>query len=345
MKKSSIIKLIKYHAEGNDNSFREEAYKVARYFHNNGDEELSHYIMAQLSSVNTFVPQINETALTFFKKDTFENDPLPLPDPLKDDITGIINAIGHNVGVNKFLFQGFPGTGKTATARQIAKILGRDLFLADFTSVIDCKLGQTAKNISQMFRQMNMVSHPENAVFLFDEIDALALDRTNTNDLREMGRAASEVIKGLDSLSDDIVIIATTNLYGAMDKAISRRFDKVVDFNRYSQEDLREIAVILLSHYLGKFTFAATNMRLFKKIISLMNPLPNPGELKNYIKISLAFSRQDDGFDYLKRMYKDISKNTSDLAIMRKQGFTLREIEILTNVSKSQVSREVNSNE
>ena len=149
--------------------------------------------MAQLSSANTFVPQINENDLSFFKKETYEEEPLPLPEAIKDDIIGIINAIGHNVGINKFLFQGAPGTGKTVSAKQIAKILNRELYIVDFNSVIDSKLGQTAKNIAALFEQMNSISHPDKSVFLFDEIDSIAMDRTNSNDLREMGRATSAV--------------------------------------------------------------------------------------------------------------------------------------------------------
>ena len=170
MKKKNIINLIRYHAEGNDVAFRNEAYEIAHDFNESGDSELAEYILAQLSSANTFVPQINENDLSFFKKETYEEEPLPLPEAIKDDIIGIINAIGHNVGINKFLFQGAPGTGKTVSAKQIAKILNRELYIVDFNSVIDSKLGQTAKNIAALFEQMNSISHPDKSVFLFDEI-------------------------------------------------------------------------------------------------------------------------------------------------------------------------------
>lgn len=342
MKKKNIINLIRYHAEGNDVAFRTEAYEVAHDFNENGDVELAEYILAQLSSANTFVPQINEDDLSFFKKETYEDEPLPLPDVIKEDIVGIINAIGHNVGINKFLFQGAPGTGKTVSAKQIAKILNRELYVVDFNSVIDSKLGQTAKNIASLFEQMNSVAHPDKAIFLFDEIDSIAMDRTNSNDLREMGRATTAVLKGFDSLNDQVVLIATTNLFSSFDKALIRRFDTVIDFNRYSKEDLIDIAEVLLDYYLDKFKFAGRNMRLFKKVLNLMENIPNPGELKNYIKISLAFSKTGDEFDYLKRIYKDaMAGQNVTLQEMKEQGFTVREIETLTGISKSQVSREI----
>ena len=71
-----------------------------------------------------------------------------------------------------------------------------------------------------------------------------------------------------------------------------------------------------------------------------MEVIPYPGDLKNIIKTSLAFSNPNDEYDYLKRLYTLVSNNNSpNIEIMKKQGFTVREIEILTGISKSQVSR------
>lgn len=342
MKKANVINLIKYYAENNDSGFRNEAYQIANEFDRSGDYQLSEYIMALLSNANTFVPQINENDLSFVRKMEINGQPLPLPEEIKQDIVGIVNAASHGIGVNKFLFQGAPGTGKTETVKHIARILNRELFIVDFAFVIDSKLGQTGKNISQLFEEINSLICPEKVVILFDEIDALALDRTDSKDLREMGRATTAVLKGLDGLNDRILLIATTNLYEHFDKALIRRFDSVIDFNRYSREDLIEISEIILNHYLSKFKNMGRNMRLFRKIIALINEMPYPGDLKNMIKTSLAFSNPNEEFDYLKRLYTTVCKNKSiDLKKLQSQGFTVREIEILTGISKSQVSREL----
>lgn len=343
MKKKNILNLIKYHAEKNDSAFRNEAYEIAKYFDKTSDYQLSEYIIALLSDANTFVPQIEATDNVFVKKIDISSNPLPLPELIKDNILGIINAIGHNVGVNKFLFQGPPGTGKTESAKQIARILDRQLFIVDFDSVIDSKLGQTSKNISSLFDEISSVANPNKVILLFDEIDAIAIDRINSNDLREMGRATSSVLKGLDCMNEKIVLLATTNLYHVFDKALIRRFDAVIDFSRYSQEDLLEIGDVILNDLLFKFKFGGRNMRLFKKILSSMDTIPYPGELTNLIKTSLAFSDPSNELDYLKKMYISINKNIDDLdfKILQSKGFTVREIEILTGVSKSQVSREL----
>lgn len=342
MKKKNIINLIKYYSEKNDAGFRTEAYEIASDFDKSGDYQLSEYIMALMSNANTFVPQINDDNLSFLQKVHLNQEPLPLPDVIKDDIVGVVNAINHNAGINKFLFEGAPGTGKTETVKQVARILERELFIVDFDSVIDSKLGQTSKNIAALFNEITKLPFPERAVVLFDEIDAIALDRLNSNDLREMGRATSAVLKGLDNLNDTVVLIATTNLYKSFDKALSRRFDAIINFNRYTQEDLLDVAGTVIDVLLSKFKHTGKNTRLLKKILKLMNPIPYPGELKNLLKTCVAFSNPNDEFDYLKRLYSTVDNEIGyDLKVMQDYGFTVREIEILTGISKSQVSREL----
>lgn len=344
MKKRNVINLIKYYTEKNDSGFKAEAYEIAKDFDKNGDYQLSEYIMALLSEANVFVPQINENDMTYFKKVAVNNTPLPLPEDIKNDIMGIINAIGHKIGINKFLFEGAPGTGKTETVKQVARILNRELYQVQFDSIIDSKLGQTSKNLVATFDEINNLRHPENVIILFDEIDALALDRMNDNDLREMGRVTSTFLKELDNLSDKLVLIATTNLYKSFDKALIRRFDSIINFNRYSKEELIEISETILNEYLLKFTSVSKDIKLFRKILSIPEKLPYPGDLKNIIKTSLAFSKPDNENDYLIRLYENItnSKINGDIKRLQSQNFTVREIEKLTGISKSQVSRGLN---
>lgn len=345
MKKKNVLNLIKYYIENNDSSFRNEAYEIAKEFDQSGDYQLAEYIMALLSDVNTFVPQSYDENLSFFTRVEPSNSSLPLPIEIKDDILGIVNAISKDIGVNKFLFEGAPGTGKTETAKHIARILGRELYQAEFDVIIDSKLGQTSKNISIVFEEINNLAHPERVIILFDEIDALALDRMNNNDLREMGRATSTLLKELDKLNDKIIFIATTNLYKSFDKALIRRFDKIINFNRYSNDDLIEVAVAILSEYIEKFPNVAKDIKLFKKIISILEPIPYPGDLKNFIRTSLAFSDANNPYDYLTRLYETATniKVKENIKTLQEQKFTVREIENLTGIPKSTISRGLNN--
>ena len=214
--------------------------------------------------------------------------------------------------------------------------------MVDFAAVIDSKLGQTQKNISSLFKEINNFVHPENVIILFDEIDAIALDRTNTNDLREMGRATSSMLKGMDYMDERVVLVATTNLYEHFDKALIRRFDSVIDFNRYTKGDLMSIAEEFLNKFLVKFKLASKDIRLFRKIIGLMEPIPYPGDLKNLIRTAVAFSDPDDGMDYFRRLYYAVNgKQPQNLKELKSQKFTIREIEILSRIPRSTVAREL----
>ena len=318
MKKKNVINLIKYYAENNDAAFRSEAYEIAKDFDASGDYQLAEYIMALMSNANTFVPQMNENESALFEKVEISGDVLVLPEIITQDLLGIVNAVAHNVGINKFLLQGAPGTGKTEA------------------------VNQTQKNIGRLFQEINSFPHPYKVIVLFDEIDAIALDRTNANDLREMGRATSAMLRGMDRLDERVVLIATTNLYQYFDKALTRRFDSIIDFNRYAQEDLIKVAEELLNTFLEKFKLANRDIRLFRKIIQLLDPIPYPGELKNIIRTAVAFSDPDDGMDYFRRLYYTIcGEMPQNLEKLKTQNFTVREIAILTKKSKSRVSREL----
>lgn len=345
MKKKNLINLIRYHEERNEASFRAEAIEVARDFYNSGDEQIADYIMGLLSDVNVFVPQGDNYDIKFFEKIETENTVLPLPVDIANDIYGIINAVRHKAGINKFLFEGPPGTGKTESVKLVAKILSRELYSINFDSIIDSKLGQTQKNISEVFNEIKMLPNINNIIILFDEIDAIAMDRINSRDVREMGRVTSSILKELDHLDSRIILIATTNLYKNLDKALTRRFDAIVKFDRYSREDLLDVSENILNEYLPRFEDVGRDIRLFRKIMNLLTEIPYPGELRNIIRTSLAFSEPNSEFDYLKRLYMAIlleeHKKELSLQELKNNGFTLREIEKITGVSKTKASKKL----
>ena len=139
------------------------------------------------------------------------------------------------------------------------------------------------------------------------------------------------------------MLIATTNLYSNFDKALVRRFDAVINFNRYSDEDLIEVAEYYFSSFIKNFKGTSKDTRLFKKILKTTKKLPYPGELKNIIKTSLAFSDVGSEYDYLKRLYNYLIGNLEqkDINQLHEEGFTVREIEKLKGESKSTVSRKL----
>lgn len=102
------------------------------------------------------------------------------------------------------------------------------------------------------------------------------------------------------------------------------------------------MAESILNSYMKNFN-VGRDMKLFKKIIKNMNPIPYPGDLKNIIRISLAFSDPSNEYDYLKRLLKysvdDI--DNVDIKTLYRNGYTIRELEKLSGISKSQISRDL----
>lgn len=342
MKKQNLINLVRYHTERNDEAFASEVAKIAREFDNAGDATVAQYLMELISSANFYVPQSNYKNLRYLRKVEYSSKPLLLPGIIEEDVLGITRAISNKAGISKFLFYGAPGSGKTETVYQIARILNRDILSVPFEQLVDSRLGETAKNVSLLFDEINHLSYSK-VLVLFDEVDSLVLDRVNTNDLREMGRVTSVFLKGLDTLNENVILIATTNLYESLDKALIRRFDATVSFNRYSRKDLVEIADSFLTLTLKKAPGSRQDMRLFNKILNNLEEIPYPGDLKQVIKTAVAFSDESNQYDYLRKIYLALNGNPEsvDIQQLKDSGYTTREIEVLTRIPRSSVSRKM----
>lgn len=342
MKKQDIINLVKYHTEQNNAAFVSEVSEIAREFDRNGDYEVAQYLMDLVSNANVYIPQANYRNLQFLEKLEYSSNPLMLPNIIEEDVIGIARTIKNKSGMSKFLFHGAPGTGKTESAFQIARLLERDILSVHLEQLIDSRLGETSKNVTRLFDEINHLMYGK-AIVIFDELDALVLNRSSTNDLREMSRVTSTFLRELDALNDQIVVIATTNLFESFDKALLRRFDAIISFDRYSKQDLIEIADAMLTSNIKKAVNSGQDMRLFHKILNKLPEIPYPGDMKQIIKTSIAFSDETSKYDYLRKIYLALNNNpqTVNIQNLSEQGFTTREIEILARVPKSSVSRKL----
>ncbi len=345
MKKQALINLIKFHMEHNEDAFLNEVTEVAKEFDQSGDDYTAQYIMELISTTNYYVPQTVYKNLKYLEKVDYSSKALFLPDIIEEDIIGITRAINkNNKDVSKFLFCGKPGSGKTESAYQIARLLNRDILSVSFEKLIDSRLGETSKNIVHLFDEINYLSS-KNCVVLLDEIDALVMDRVSSNDLREMGRVTSTFLRELDGLKVKTPIIATTNLVEQFDKALLRRFDAIVSFDRYSRDDLIKIADLILTANLKKSANLKQDLRLFHKILMNVENLPYPGDLEPIIRTSIAFCDDSNEYDYLRKIYLALNKNANmDVQKLNEQGYTTREREMLTRISKSSVSRKLKDN-
>ena len=326
MKKQDVVNLIKYHINNNNDAFISESANIAKDFYDSGDQDIGQYIMDLISNSNVYKPQSKSYNFNFLKKLDYSTSSLFLPNVVEDDILGITRSINNGYDISKFLFHGSPGTGKTETALLIARLLNRDALSVNMEELIDSKLGETSKNVVKLFNEIRHLL-PEDAIVIFDEIDSLVLNRIDSNDLREMGRVTSTFLKEFDNLNNGVVLIATTNLINSFDKAIIRRFDSVISFNRYTKEDLIEVSELLLKGYLKKALNAKQDIKLFKKILNNLDSIPYPGDMKQIIRTSIAFSDENNEYDYLRRIFLLLNNNDNsklDIKKLSEQGYTTR---------------------
>ncbi|MGC2426487.1 MAG: ATP-binding protein, partial [Nitrososphaeraceae archaeon] len=83
-------------------------------------------------------------------------------------------------GLN-ILFSGHSGTGKTMAAEIIANELKLDLYKIDLSLVISKYIGETEKNLGQVFNE----AEERNAILFFDEADALFGKRSDVKDAHD----------------------------------------------------------------------------------------------------------------------------------------------------------------
>ena len=164
---------------------------------------------------------------------------LVLNDNLMQGIEEIKSYISHGRGLKKnyqfgkkimpgykVLFTGPPGTGKTLTASLLGKSFDMDVYRIDLSMVVSKYIGETEKNLSQIFNQ----AENKNWILFFDEADALFGKRTVTSDAHDR-YANQEVSFLLQRMEDfDGLVILCSNFKKNIDEAFFRRFQMVLDF-------------------------------------------------------------------------------------------------------------------
>jgi hypothetical protein len=124
------------------------------------------------------------------------------------------------------LFSGPSGTGKTLAAEVLANELKLDLYRIDLSSVVSKYIGETEKNLKQVFD----AAEAGGVLLLFDEADALFGKRTEVKDShdRYANIEVGYLLQRMESFQG--VAILTTNFKSSLDKAFQRRLRFSVDF-------------------------------------------------------------------------------------------------------------------
>lgn len=128
--------------------------------------------------------------------------------------------------VDRLLFYGPPGCGKTLTAEVLATELSRPLGMVRIDSLISSFLGETAANLRKVFD----FAQATPMVLLFDEFDAVAKERSDQSEHGELKRVVNAVLQMMDNCETQSVLIAATNHEAILDSAVWRRFEEVLMF-------------------------------------------------------------------------------------------------------------------
>lgn len=162
------------------------------------------------------------------------------------------------------IFYGSPGTGKTESVLQLARMTGRNVLQVDIARLRSKWVGDSEKQVQTLFDQYeDMVN--ENKVcpiLLINEADAIISKRTSnvSGSVDKMENTLQNIIlQAMEQLSG--IMIATTNLTENMDPAFERRFLFKVKFDKPSVEVKAKIwhsmlpslpiedATVLAKHY------------------------------------------------------------------------------------------------
>lgn len=124
------------------------------------------------------------------------------------------------------LFIGPPDNGQALAAAAIGRELGVTVFRIDLSSVVSKYIGETEKNLDQLFRD----AEPANAILLFDVADALFGKRTNVHDAhdRYSNVELTYFLEKLEAYRGPAILVTTS--LTKVDSALLRRVHHVLYF-------------------------------------------------------------------------------------------------------------------
>lgn len=258
-----LRQLIKTGAEGNHEAFRQVSEEVIRQERSKKHHLLANDLEKILYGRANLVKNFSSALSDNLPKDREHGIPLlQIKEPtrrledvvLSDENSSLLEEILQELHkseilksyglypVDRLLFCGPPGCGKTLTAEVIASELGLPLSIIRIDSVISSYLGETASNLRQVFDFISSIP----MVVLFDEFDALGKERDDAAEHGELKRVVNAFLQMLDNFQGKSLLIAATNHDQILDSAVWRRFDEVLVFDLPNIEQLRRLLSVKL---------------------------------------------------------------------------------------------------
>lgn len=135
------------------------------------------------------------------------------------------------------LLSGPPGVGKTLAAKWLADTLNLPLVSLDLASVVSSYLGSSGRNIKAVLKY----AQTGPCVLLLDEFDAVAKRRDDDTDIGELKRIVNVLLVELDKWSEVSLLVAATNHPQLLDPAVGRRFDRHIELDLPTVQEVRVI--------------------------------------------------------------------------------------------------------
>ncbi|AUS80126.1 AAA family ATPase [Actinoalloteichus sp. AHMU CJ021] len=142
----------------------------------------------------------------------------------------LARAFGKSLRGGLMLY-GPPGCGKTFIARAVAGELGASFSTVSLADILGSRLGETERNIEQIFRAARRNSP---CLLFFDEVDAIGHRRSGIGSgWSGLRSAVNQILTEMDSATEDntgVFILAATNHPWDVDPALRRpgRLDRTV---------------------------------------------------------------------------------------------------------------------
>ena len=134
--------------------------------------------------------------------------------------------------MNRLLFYGASGCGKTFLGKALSNHLGYKMLYVDIARALS--QGNVAMNLTNVFKIAN--SGGNYMVFL-DECDSIAWNR-DAKDAEggNVRRATNSLFQQMDQMKPNVIVVCATNMLHRLDPAFERRFNMKLEFKRPEME-------------------------------------------------------------------------------------------------------------
>ena len=142
--------------------------------------------------------------------------------------------------LDRLLFFGPPGNGKTLACAWIAKELELPMYRVLCNQLRDCYLGNTSKNVAEVMGFLASQKMP--ALCLWDEVESIFVDRraAEGKGAQEYGAALTVFLQELDRWQAPILLVMATNIVESLDAALLSRIELQLEFMGPTPDQARQ---------------------------------------------------------------------------------------------------------